>query len=164
MTNLSESVGFVDHVEAIEPDTNLVNGGVYQVVLQYQDAVGNPKNADWSEFVTFAGSRTLPPIFQRPESYTSVRDSFFINFTLPEQASPGTVQMEFRHNGDPRAVPDPDSPHVVTFGPDIETRGEHPFTIQPLSTTTGLSAVAAVSPAGKDLINGAVYVLSLIHI
>jgi hypothetical protein len=133
-----------------------VDGALYNFLLEYQDASGNPKKEAVSNGVNFAGYETIPPLFSSPATSTSIPDDFHIDFTLYEKPYPGSVKMIFTHTG---GLADPHSERVVTFS--FENSGRHSFICKNLSTAAAEQAeILSVSPA-EDLVIGGVYSIRL---
>ena len=153
-------------VAGVAPAVDLVDGGIYTLHLEYSDHHGNRPANDTVFSVTYAAFDTLAPVFHAPAADTSVDTSHLVDFELPERSAAGTVKLVWTLDaGVTNGVADPDSPHVVTLvdedGADGAPAGRRQFVLGNLSAAAAElpATVASVSPAGKDLVNGAVYTL-----
>ena len=102
----------------------------------------------------FAGSATLSPTLSSHTASGALPTTFSLDYTLPEAAQSGSVQMVFTRTG---GLADGNSPHTIVFAASMETAGQHIANIGALSAAAaGNSAVQSVAP-GQDLVTGAVY-------
>lgn len=128
------------------------------MILSYQDFGNNPEFAIVRNLIYFSGSGTLLPIFVLPASGSYLGSNFEIDFTLPEPALEETVFMEFTRTG---GLEDPASPHIISFSSELEEPAQHMRTLKALSRASDLSFVSSVTPSGFDLIDGAIYDVTL---
>ena len=144
-------------VASVSPATDLVDGCVYEFLIEYRDVAQNTRAFDEALDVAFASTATLPPTLSTPSAASSVRSDFDINFAIREQALPGSLQILLKPVSSSNNVPDAHGDRVVVLSSALETRGSHLFQLYNLSVAAALSeAVTSVNPP-VDLIVGAVY-------
>ena len=126
----------------------LVDGAVYSAELSYRDRLGNPR-----AMVLHRGLRcdlqTLPPevVSPAPMSTVSTYDhGFLVQYRLPETAGHQALHIQLERFA---GSPDPFSPHVLTLGTAMETKGLHSLRIGELDTAslTALELTALVDAA-----------------
>ena len=137
---------------------DLVDGAVYSGTFSYKDAVGNTAATQSVTGLVFAGSSTLAPTFTSPAaSGVFTASSFGIDFTLPERAASGKVQIVISRTG---GATDGAGDRTIVFSSSFEVAGQHSVSIPSIAAAGSLAAVATVSPA-TDLVDGAVYTVTL---
>ena len=104
----------LSEVATISPSTDLVDGAVYDIRLEYQDFPGNSIVTFTQSAVVFAGSATIAPTFSLPAANGKIPLQFTIQFTLPEKPKEDTLQLVFTRTS---GTVDPDSPHTIKFAP-----------------------------------------------
>ena len=108
--------------------------------------------------LVFAGSETLAPTFTSPAaSGVFTASSFAIDFTLPELARSGKVQMVISRTG---GAADGAGDRTLVFSSSFEVAGNHAVSIPSIAAAGSLAAVASISPA-SDLVDGAIYTATL---
>eukprot|EP00505_MAST-04D_sp_SCG-Rhode-Island_P000912 Stramenopile-MAST_4_protein_912 len=71
MVILSQAI-LLDEILSVSPASDLVDGCVYEFILEYQDLAGNSKVAVLHDNVAFAGKETLPFALSNPKSGISI--------------------------------------------------------------------------------------------
>ena len=144
----------------IDHPYDLVIGAIYDLALTCVDMAPesiNPSATTTVSLVEFAGNRTLVPTFVAPPPFTSQRETFLVNFTLPESAKVGTVLLLLEPQVRGVGVNDPDGLRIITFSSQFEDGGQHTGTMQALSVAAGLGFIASIAPP-LDLVDGTIYV------
>ena len=74
---------------------DLVHGAVYNFVLKTLDTDGNTLRQDSAAGVTVDIITDLPQLFEAEgtDSYITQDATFILNYSLPEEALPGSVQL-----------------------------------------------------------------------
>ena len=91
-------------VTSVTPTTDLVDGAVYTVTLEYQDCGGHAKSTTADRTIDYAGTSTLAPTLTQPGSVSSIAEDFVVEFTLPEAAcSTSLPYLTFISSGRSRA-------------------------------------------------------------
>ena len=151
----------LSEVATISPSTDLVDGAVYDIRLEYQDFPGNSIVTFTQSAVVFAGSATIAPTFSLPAANGKIPLQFTIQFTLPEKPKEDTLQLVFTRTS---GTVDPDSPRTIKFAPSIQQVGTHSFSIGNLqSAATTSSSVDSVTPAAP-LVHQTIYTLELSYL
>lgn len=117
------------HVASIEGGPVL--DGLHDITLSYRNALGYSSNSVTSTHVTVDTS-TQTPVIGAPVSNSRFSHLVPISFTLPEQAKPGTVVLQF-------------GSHALLISDQYETAGNHQFTFDP-SNPTASSVVKSGAP------------------
>ena len=68
-----------------------MHGGIYNILLSMQDFVGNPVSTA-TNYMIEHDVETETPVFSEP-SKNRIKVAFVIQFTLPENATAGTVKV-----------------------------------------------------------------------
>ena len=153
MTDMTDT-SIVD-VASIEPRTDLVHMAQYIVTMVYRDAIENGEATSNSILMTH-DRFTESPTFVLPAASIRFKEAFLIDFTLPETALAGSVQMIFTRVG---GTTDSAAARVVTFAAAYETAAQHATTerMVSLSTSVGVvSYIASVAPS-TNLVHMAEY-------
>ena len=122
---------------------DLVVGAVYDMSFVCTDMAPGSVNpsATTSVFgIEYAGEATLVPTFVQPAASSSQRNTFPLDFTLPESATPGSVKLIL--SPQPRAVGKNDTNGIrtVVFS-SFETSGPHAGIMDDLSNAAQLAYV-----------------------
>ena len=148
----------LDGVGTVAPLRDLVDGVAYDVVLEYEDGVGNTKASVTHLKIFYAGPNTLPPAWYEPQSLTAIRDTFDITFGLFEHAKRGTLKVIFVVTG---GQPDGDLERVLVMAASVETPGNHTVTLGSFSSSKAASAqVDSVTPQ-TSMVDGTKYSISI---
>jgi hypothetical protein len=113
MNALSLLSDTVPQVASVVPNDDMIDGTQYRFTFEYQDFGLNPVSSTVKNLIYYSGLGTLLPTFVLPASGTYLGSYFAVDFTLPEPALPSSLFLLFERTG---GLPDPDSPHKVTFG------------------------------------------------
>ena len=125
------------------------------MTFQYNDAATNVAAAASTRTIYFAGATTLTPTLSSPIGFIPV--AFGVDFYLPEDAEPGTLQLIITSNtGSSDNVQDSVTTRTIVFAASVEVAGGHTFSMTELSTATSLSQIASITPA-TNLVDGAIY-------
>ena len=102
--------------------------------------------------------KTDLPVMHKPLQNSYSGRDIEVEFTLPEPAKAGSVQLSFSQGG---GVRDPNAPHVLTLEGVYETASRHILTLEgsDLGSATGVASVS--SGANDMLVNGAIYIVSV---
>jgi hypothetical protein len=152
-----------DVIDQVVNPYDLVIGAVYNLALVCVDMSPNGANGVATTSITnveFAGNRTLTPTFVAPAPFTSQRQSFLVNFTLPESALAGSVLLLLDPQHREVGVNDPHGLRTIVFSNTFETSGQHSGTMQSLDVAASLGFVSSVTPA-TALVDGTIYVARL---
>ena len=144
MDKLSRAASSLAGISSVTPATDLVNGGVYSVQFSYQDTAGNTAASVTTTGVSF-DTVTETPTLSSPSSNSFLTANFGFDFTLPEAARAGTVQVTFVRTG---GNADVGSPHLISLATSVETAARHQFSAQSFSTLSGLSQVVSITSDG----------------
>ncbi len=181
------SLSGLSQVASVTPATDLVDGAIYDFALKYQDAAGNPETV-----VAFPGTggtfyyggsttqqhgMTLAGGTYAAASSGSIAlgSNWEVGVYLPEQALPGSVQLTIARSD---GVEDVNSPHVITFGTDIEAQStlavgsaglNDPaahvkvpmISLSSLVGSVTTAKVVSKTPVGYDMVDGALYRFTL---
>lgn len=80
-----------------------ITDGTYDVVLAYQDVLGNPAATATSAGVV-ADTVTQPPTLLSPQSASAHENTIPVSYVLPEAASPGGVTLTISRPGTSRVL------------------------------------------------------------
>ena len=132
MTSFSTAVGQVSYVASIVPDTDLVHMAEYEVKIEYQDTAQNIPAIRVHSGAIF-DTLTETPTHHAPADQSYPTTTFSMDFTLPENAQPDTVQLTI--------VPiaggqfsDGFGSRLIRFSSTVETVGRHTFNMADLAT------------------------------
>ena len=148
-----------NEIDAVVPDSPLVDGAIYDLRLEYQDAVGNPANAT-SSTISFHGSETLGLSFISPSNESCLKTAFNVTFFLPEKALDTSLKLTITPTGGRSDIA---GARVIVFAnenPGVRTIGGGAF--QELSNLAGLADVESVTP-NTNLVDGAIYMFTLAY-
>ena len=70
----------LQHISAVTPLVDLIDGGIYTFSLEYIDSVGNPRAVVNHTLVTFAGKTTIAPILFLPSPNSFIPVKFYLDF------------------------------------------------------------------------------------
>jgi hypothetical protein len=76
-------------IASVTNGVQLMHGGIYNILLSMQDFVGNPVSTA-TNYMIEHHVETATPVFSEP-SKNRIKVAFVIQFTLPENATAGTV-------------------------------------------------------------------------
>ena len=150
-------------ISNVFPASDLVDGGVYTIRLEYQDAAGNEIARVEHEEIAYVGVATILPVLHVPELLTTMKERFPVDFTITEYALPGTVHLTFiPMQGDAIGV------RQIFLTTEFERPGRFNFTMEALSTcnvtmsqvksiSTVLTSDSSVVAGTPNLLNGALY-------
>jgi hypothetical protein len=153
MTNLTNL--HIENVVSVTPRIDLVHMAQYIVIMVYRDAIENAEATSGSVLMTH-DTHTEDPTVVLPAASIRFKEAFLVDFTLPETALAGSVQMIFSRVG---GTPDAAADRVVTFAGAYETAAQHATTEYMASFSTSVSIVsyvASIAPA-TDLVHMAEY-------
>ena len=89
-----------------------------------------------------------------PNTSSTDNSNLYVDFSLPEAASPGTLKMTFARTG---GTADGFAPHVITFATGFETAARHITTLDGTNLSVN-DNVESVNTEGNDaLVDGAIY-------
>ncbi len=92
-----------------------------------------------------ADSTTDTPTLTQPEASSTIGpNDFNVEFTLPEAAAAGTVQLTLTRSG---GSTDTNSPQVITFGSAFETAATHSMSVAELTGAVAASPLQASGAA-----------------
>ena len=155
------SANSITGISSINPADmcDLNHGTVYDFQLSYRDAALNDVAAD-SQIVTF-DAFALAATISEPSGSATLSPRFDVSFSLPEEASPGTVALVFSYTGG--AVTDGLGDRNISFVNSIVDVQEYTISLETLSILADSeSLVDSVSPS-DDLFHSAVYSLKLVY-
>ena len=148
------TVSGLSQVTSVAPATDLVDGVVYDMVLKYKDAANNAEvavNFPGGGAFYFGGTTTqqhgmvLGGGVYTPASTGSVAlgGNWQVGVWLPERALAGSVQLKIARSD---GVEDPNSPHIITFGSDLEVQSDDVSGIGDADkhTLVGISALSGL--------------------
>ena len=141
--------------QAIDVDTgatatDLIDGAIYTLSIEYQDRQQNAKAAVNHTDVTFAGRDTLAPLFFLPKANTNIPIVFYFDVEVLEKALPGTVQMEITRTGG-----NTDSAsRIITFSSIFELAGRHSILLTNLADMNLTAYPQITSISGANLNHG----------
>jgi hypothetical protein len=156
-TNFHTAAADLAVVSTVSPQTELVDGAIYDLSLEYQDPVGNPKSSVTSR-ISFHGGESLPLRIISPANSSCLKTAFNFTFVLPEKAFEDSLKLTITPTGGKT-----DSAGARTIIFEEETAGVRTIAggaFQQLSGLAGLADVKSISPA-TDLIDGGVYSILL---
>ncbi|MCC7430586.1 T9SS type A sorting domain-containing protein [bacterium] len=135
----------------------LVNGSIYTVQLSYQDAAGNPAaTVDHTSFTY--DITTSAPTGVTPASGAGVSNNFSVGFSLPENATGGTIKVTLTRTS---GTTDAGSPHALTIS-GITSSGAKTLSLSTSalgsSTITGGSVTLS---GGSSLASGSIYSIAV---
>ena len=161
MLNLSVAALESPNIALVQPAIDLKIGALYNLILSYQDAAGNPAETVTHTSIAFAGNATLSPVLVQPQTFDYVGDSFTTSFVLPERSLEGSVKLVFIYDTARSIVADGVSERTVTFDHSFTANaGTYTLLFPTMSTGSQLSSIASVVPAA-DLVDGGVYTIRL---
>lgn len=146
---LANNSGIVEAIENGSP--SLVNGSIYIVKIEYQDAMGHTASFDTNINFTYDNATQAPTLISPADSGTG-STSFTVNYTIPETASDNTVKLTFTQTG---GTTDAGSPHVLTMTSEVSQS----FSLN-ATDLAGNAGVASVT-GGNSLVNGAQYTVRI---
>jgi len=141
---------------------NLVHSATYTITLEYRDAAGNGLATLTQSTYTY-DILTETPTLTSPVASSFVATDFVSQFSLPELATDGTIQLTFT----PLVtsfIPDNNAPRIVTLVSSYAAAiGQTSVTFSPLSVANVSNAqIAQVRPhPALDLSDGTTYDLVL---
>ena len=172
MVRLSQSVSTLAAVNTVSPDTDLIDGAVYSMVIEYQDQVGNPIATSVAVTGLTLDTSTLTPTLINPSisGIASVPINFIVTYSLPETAAPGTVVIRiapvtYGAYGSDVCSTNSNQPttRTMTLGTPHETSGNHQVQFRTLSEVNSVmvpagDVIAPTTPTTMcDLTDGATY-------
>ena len=96
------------------PEDSLVTQALYDVTISYSDSLNNLPSQDMNSGYMYPRDlATLRPDLIAPLPNIREDETFWVQFSLPEEALAGSVRLTFRAIGSPT---DPGSPHTLFFG------------------------------------------------
>jgi methionine-rich copper-binding protein CopC len=104
--------------------------------------------------ITSLHNYSFAQTFTSPPTNSVTNATLDIDFTLPEIALTGTVKMTFTNTG---GNSDDNAPHVLIFGTDFETAGQHTATLDGTDLSNNVNVDSVNTDENDTLINGAVY-------
>ena len=110
--------------------------------------------------VEFAGNDTLTPTFVSPAPLSALPEAFKVNFTLPESAQAGSVQLVLDPQLRDFGKEDATQARVLTFAEIFEVAGVHTANMVSISTVSQLAFVDSADPP-VNLVDGAIYTAQL---
>ena len=100
-------------------------------------------------------------LFASPDDYVMFpAEGFMLDFELEFTPRPGTVKLTITAKG--YGTPDPNAPHVITFGTDVITyAGTISGELVDLAGTWGIASITSNGGSASNLVSGASYDLTI---
>jgi hypothetical protein len=158
------SAGGLSQITSIVPATDLVDGAKYDATLQYKDAADNALNVVNFPGTTFYfGGQTTQQhgmtiggggISPASSGTIALGANWIVGIYLPEPALSGSLTLTIARSD---GVVDPNSPHIITFGVDLEAQSTLAVGAAGLNdpskhvetTITSLSGLTSAQPSNK---------------
>ena len=158
------SAGGLSQITSIVPATDLVDGAIYDATLQYKDAANNAENTvNFPGTSFYFGGHTTQQLGMtiggggvNPASSGTIAlgANWIVGIYLPEPALSGSLTLTVARSD---GVVDPNSPHVITFGVDLEAQSTLAVGAAGLNvpnkhvetSITALSGLTSTLPANK---------------
>ena len=145
-------------VTSVSPAVDLINDGVYDVVLSYQDTAQHPAVIQTHVNITF-DTTTSAPTLLAPATSSRAKTTFNLEFELPENALPNTLTLDVRFFAG--GIADSVETRTILFDSTVDVIGTHQFTMTNLSLAAStVNGIASVTPE-IDFVHGAFYIFTI---
>ena len=153
MTNLSIASVNVTGIQSVSPAVDLVHGVRYVMTIEYRDYLANAKVSTFSpESVITFDTYTEAVIVSAPPGQYTFKERFILSFSLPEDASAGTVKLLLTRTG---GADDNSGDREITFT--IVSAGSHTVEMSALSNITSQNAQVSNVITPQNLVHHCVY-------
>jgi hypothetical protein len=154
-------------IQSVFPPEDLIDGGVYTLRLEYQDASGNPASGVNHEEIAYVGVATILPMLHVPDSLVKIKEQHPVDFTITEYALSGSVHLTFiPMQGDALGI------RQLYLTSEFERPGRYNFTVTALSTanttmpqirrtTTVIESDSSTVVGSPDLLHTALYRITI---